>query len=174
MSIDLVSPRTEADEARKRLGSNSIPVDVEALCKKLGIEVFSVNMNKLEAQANGLQISGLIFKEVDEEKEEESFTIYVNENEPYLRERFTIAHELGHYFLHMKDSDVIASFRSDQSPRETEANSFAAELLMPRDEVRKEHKKLLIPTCGSLAEKFQVSKQAMAITLDQLGLSYVG
>lgn len=50
------------------------------------------------------------------------------------RERFSIAHELGHYFLHSKMGEKqIRATRYGSSPVEWEANWFAAELLMPEN-----------------------------------------
>jgi hypothetical protein len=55
------------------------------------------------------------------------------------RARFTIAHEMGHFFLHTgiplarsTRGDGIASYRKS----EPQANQFAAELLMPRKLMR--------------------------------------
>lgn len=51
--------------------------------------------------------------------------------------RFTLAHEIGHWLLHrevvlFRETPVTdASLRSPSTPREREANVFAAELLMP-------------------------------------------
>lgn len=69
-------------------------------------------------------------------------TILVNSNDPSFRQRFTIAHELGHFFLHSdKEHDVFYRKQTfnlnDQNPsEEIEANKFAAALLMPEDQVR--------------------------------------
>lgn len=99
----------------------------------------------------------------------------MNERDIKTRARFTIAHELGHYFLHMADSDnkVITSFRMDHSLVEKQADAFAAELLMPEDSVRKEYGNMVIPVSDSLARSFNVSKQAMRFRLDRLELIYV-
>lgn len=51
------------------------------------------------------------------------------------RARFTVAHELGHYFLHTGQPMARASSRVKTPPfrlSEPQANQFAAELLMPR------------------------------------------
>ncbi len=63
-----------------------------------------------------------------------------------VRQRFTIAHELGHFFLHRASSTVFVDaapifFRDESSSNgsqreEIEANAFAAELLMPEDAIR--------------------------------------
>ena len=52
------------------------------------------------------------------------------------RRRFAIAHELGHWFLHEKESQVFVCTAEQMhdyqgSPTEVEANIFASELLMP-------------------------------------------
>ncbi|MDR2518099.1 MAG: ImmA/IrrE family metallo-endopeptidase [Spirochaetaceae bacterium] len=81
---------------------------------------------------------------------EKGFIIYLNIDEPVLRKRFTVAHELGHLFLHMgylndkKKWDSIsddgfqdsAYFRmlDNYSQEENEANEFAASFLMPKTE----------------------------------------
>lgn len=59
---------------------------------------------------------------------------------PAARVRFSIAHELGHYFLHehralLLGGDVHSSAAGFSSPkqREREADFFAASLLMPRE-----------------------------------------
>jgi Zn-dependent peptidase ImmA (M78 family) len=65
--------------------------------------------------------------------------IYVNEQDPPLRQTFTIAHELAHALLHAEwaSGDNYKVFRRDtpenpDDPREKEANAFAAHLLVPR------------------------------------------
>lgn len=163
-----VSPISEAKNIVSKYKINEIPVDVEAICRKEGISVYYVDMSEIEAQTKK-QISGII------QKQPGKCVIFVNENDIRSRQRFTIAHELGHFFLHMEDEEnkVITSFRMDRSSKETQANLFAAELLMPEELVQKEYKKMVIPVSDSLAEKFHVSKQAMRIRLDNLELVYV-
>ena len=67
--------------------------------------------------------------------------ITVNESIPYsAQQRFVVAHELGHYFLHPKTRqiDAVTSEQamnwseSQTSFEEYEANLFAAEMLMPQ------------------------------------------
>ncbi|MCD4651543.1 MAG: ImmA/IrrE family metallo-endopeptidase [Candidatus Cloacimonetes bacterium] len=82
------------------------------------------------------------------------FFIAVNHQEPDYRQRFTLAHELGHIVLHLwqktgKGSVLITDskktmFRSsDWDGKEYEANAFAAKLLMPKDEVLKQIQKIV-------------------------------
>lgn len=73
------------------------------------------------------------------------FTIFLPHFTTEMRDRFTIAHELGHYFLHYRYADIDGPMSYDRGGRnraETEANVFAATLLMPAEpfeEKWKEH-----------------------------------
>ena len=101
--------------------------------------------------------------------------IIINDNQPENRQRFTLAHEIGHYIsykLQNKSGELI-DFRDTFStngtnPEEIFANKFAAALLMPRAEVLKllgEHK-----TVTQLCHHFKVSEQAIKIRLANLAL----
>jgi Zn-dependent peptidase ImmA (M78 family) len=99
--------------------------------------------------------------------------IRVNANEPLVRRRFTLAHEIGHFQLRHEDSfrDHPESFSTgNYDPREIAANQFAAELLMPEIAVRYLVFKLNLKAIGSLAAKLQVSEVAMQYRLKNLGL----
>jgi Zn-dependent peptidase ImmA (M78 family) len=103
--------------------------------------------------------------------------IAVNQFHPRVRQRFTIAHEIGHATLHTDPLFVDQVFYRDghgaPEKQEVEANRFAAELLMPLDAVKQViaahvnayHEALV----ASLAEKFGVSAQAFAVRLAELG-----
>lgn len=131
------------------------------------------------------EVSGAIFFQNGE------FSIAINKNKPTVRQNFTAAHELGHYFLHrqwlvdnaqtglvdysnMLDGEGMLT-HSDAAPtdeesqqKEREANNFAAVLLMPEDKVRQFWE--LTNDVKKCAEAFQVSIVAMAIRLEKLGL----
>lgn len=113
------------------------------------------------------------------------FDVLINKNKPKKRQYFTIAHELGHYFLHrdqiqknkiMVDSDDVVSeesmlYRLDNAPStqiEVEANRFAASLLMPEKLVKKAWE--LMQNVQECADLFQVSISAMSIRLENLKL----
>lgn len=70
-------------------------------------------------------------------------TIYVNANDPVGRQRFTAAHEFGHYCLNHKTSQYDVLLRGSlfyterEKPLEQEANMFAAELLVPKVKLEK-------------------------------------
>jgi len=149
----------------------STPVDLGALLKKLGI---SLKVSPLES------MSGFAYQK-DGQK-----VIGVNQGDGDHRQRFTVAHELGHMLLHA-NSDVLFDrkndfvyFRDGNSStglhaREVEANAFAAELLMPSDHLRSRISKLggvdLMADDDKvkrLAEGYNVSFTAMSVRIDSL------
>ena len=111
--------------------------------------------------------------------------IGVNSSHSIGRQRFTTAHELGHLILH-KDENLHVDerspigFRNEESSLATkdveiEANQFAAELLMPAELLEKEIAALpddieAEDAVVLLADRFQVSEQAMTIRLTSLGV----
>lgn len=74
-----------------------------------------------------------------------NFIIEVSENQSDVRKNFTVAHELGHLFLHMGynsneelwDKQEKEYKREGYSEEEYEANEFAACLLMPSEDYRR-------------------------------------
>lgn len=102
------------------------------------------------------------------------YVIKVNKNDSARRQRFTVAHEIGHYLLHRDEigdgitDDVL--YRSSLSDRrEAQANRFAADLLMPQklvDEWMDRARALKVDNVITfLADKFNVSEAAMKIRL---------
>lgn len=115
-------------------------------------------------------------------KRSSRFSIVVN---PYVsdkRQRFSIAHELGHLYLHLNYSnkrvweqlDVCDSlmFRYGHDQEELEANEFAAEVLMPEEyfcKYVKFYSENNIVDISRLASKFGVSKDAIIYRGHKLG-----
>lgn len=156
---------TGEQRAIVRRFQRAAPVDITAMATGLGLTVYEdSDMSRGE--------SGMILRD----RLGESFsgyTIFVNANEPYLRRRFTIAHECAHFLIHKdKIGDGITDdpmYRSENmnSQEEFEANNLAADLLMPRD--------LVVPCVKEgfsdlteLADRFQVSALAMRVRLRYL------
>jgi Zn-dependent peptidase ImmA (M78 family) len=85
-------------------------------------------------------------------------TIAFNKNHRWYRRRFTIAHEIGHYIMKTGHNSIASAINSTD-PVESEANEFAAELLMPLQQFKKDCKNG-ISSIDELMEKYQVSKEA--------------
>ncbi len=124
-------------------------------------------------------------------KERGQVVIGVNARHAVARQRFTVAHELGHFFLkHAGEVFVDKTLRHEATVirrdgksslgvhgDEVEANQFAAELLMPRKLISEQVSKRLAKKVhitpeeivADLAGVFKVSAQAMEIRLTNLG-----
>jgi len=66
--------------------------------------------------------------------------IISNSAQVLSREIFTVAHEIGHHILHISgesDSAILDDDLSDRTEIEVEANYFAANFLMPQEEIEK-------------------------------------
>lgn len=86
-----------------------------------------------------------------------------------LRDRFTVGHELGHYFLHSEQGDqAIVAFRNGSTRIEWEANWFSAALLMPRNDFITLAK--LSKSDAALAGYFGVSQDAVRVRRKTLGV----
>lgn len=140
---------------------NSYKLDIIALIKLQKIElVYDDNMPS--------EVSGAL------RKENGGWTIYVNKKHSINRQRYTIAHEFGHYCLH---KDFTAEFKDttffrkekDWTSKEYDANQFAADLLMPKESIENALDNNII-TIKELSEAFGVSMIAMRNRL--LGLNY--
>lgn len=95
--------------------------------------------------------------------------IYINENLPKSRRTFTLAHEIGHFLLHPSEEKFrvdVVDYTKPESRDESEANYFAASLLMPKDDL----KKLLKVTNDTrdIAKYFAVSEKAVMNRLEWL------
>lgn len=137
-----------------------IPVDVISIAKSNDIKVFEASLDK--------KISGAIRYN----KATDKFEILINKNDAKVRQRFTIAHEIGHFFLHkemLKDDeihvDILYRMTNEQ---EKEVDYFAGALLMNKTLLEKAYKDGNSIT--QLAELFDVSVSAMTVRLDILGL----
>jgi len=147
-------------------GTIVIPVDPFYIAKRLGIQVFTASLDQ--------GVSGLLRKEAGYDDPR----IYVNSSDSRNRQRFTCAHELGHYIRrgsgkaadgsweYVDRRDSLAS--AGTSPEEVYANQFAAGLLMPRRVVEQLARRF---GPASLAAEFGVSLDAVNFRLANLRLA---
>jgi len=128
VSADTKGARASANALITESGIVATPVPVERIARRLGVKVryapLDGDLSGMAYIADGVSIIG------------------VNSLHPSTRQRFTLAHELGHVRLHadlLREGvhldhgtlrrDWISSQGTDE--REIEANAFASELLMP-------------------------------------------
>ena len=159
-----------AADLLKRGRVRKAPIPVEKLAALLNAQIV--------LQPFSGEISGIIHRNKDG-----SAVIGVNSSHPTQRQRFTIAHEIGHLLLHTNkslhvDKNFPIGLRSGISSKaedenEIEANQFAAALLMPTDFLSKDVTPLVgkdvLIAIRKLARKYGVSEQAMSIRLSVLG-----
>lgn len=106
-------------------------------------------------------------------RERGDFTIFIPQLTSARRDRFTIAHELGHYFLHYlhaKEQGEKSFSRGGRDRAETEANVFASALLMPAEAFKAAHQAYAGDT-WKLAAQFDVSPRAAEVRAQVLGLT---
>lgn len=154
-------------------GILAAPVAVAAIATSLGIRV--------QYEPAEEDLSGFLLRDLSYQKT----LIGVNQSHPPNRQRFTIAHELGHFLLHEQeklhvDRRFQVKLRDGNSSKgeneeEKEANLFAAELLMPMQFLQQDLAEVEAldlegdATISELAKKYEVSAQAMAFRLAYLG-----
>lgn len=111
------------------------PVAVDAIARAVGLEVRkSDDLGSLRARLVGKVIE-------------------VNASEPASARRFSVAHELGHYFL--------GTQHGDGETAEEEADAFAGELLVPKDLLR--HAVGKTARVSDLCRLFLVSREVIEI-----------
>jgi transcriptional regulator with XRE-family HTH domain len=163
--ISPASPRDTAEALLEAAGQTKPPVDVKALIAGCGVRILPWVFENID---------GLVI-ELDS-----GAVIWVNESQAKTRQRFTLAHELGHHLLRHADAfhvDLggdLAPNASGEHPgydwrAERAANEFAASLLMPASMVRRAA--ATTADIVDLAALFQVSRAAMGFRLTALRIS---
>ena len=154
----------KARDLLRELELDEIPVDVFGVAEALGVQI--------QMDLADEELSGALYRD-----NEAGPLIGVNGRHHKNRQRFTVAHEIGHLLLHDESVFVDRVFHRSRvsseaiDPLEIEANGFAAALLMPEDlllaQVDRE-RPLRSDTVEDLARRFEVSAQAMAFRLENL------
>lgn len=137
-----------------------IPADIIKIAKANDIDVYEGDLDK--------KISGAI----KYDKNTKKFAILLNKNDARTRQRFTLAHELGHFFLHkeilMSDEIHVDIMYRMPNEKEKEVDYFAGALLINKTLLEKMYQNNKSIT--ELAELFDVSVSAMTVRLDVLEL----
>src|ERR1700733_6050088 len=99
-------------------GTTSAPVPVQEIAFALGIQITRDDVDD--------ELSGFLYRETESDRT----VIGVNKNDPPRRQRFTIAHEIGHFLLHegevahVDEEDVLFTmdFRDGRSANGNDDN----------------------------------------------------
>jgi Zn-dependent peptidase ImmA (M78 family) len=155
-------PTEDAEHILAEYWDGRLPVDPARIARSLGLRILTVILPS--------DRSGALVK-----AREEAPTILMNAADNFKRQRFTCAHEIGHYVRHAASPDeyeyidyrdALASQGTD--PEEIYANKFAASLIMPAKEVRRLANEGLNDL--EMASRFDVSLEAMQYRLQSLGI----
>ncbi|WP_144537251.1 ImmA/IrrE family metallo-endopeptidase [Bacillus thuringiensis] len=150
---------TLANDIISILAINQFPVNMELLIKELGGQLqygeMKENYSCIIKKANYEWLNNQV-----------NFLLYIDKKESYEDNQYSLAHALGHLFLHMhylidkadwrKTNDYFDSIyeRYGYGTEEREADAFAISLLVPRDELRRKYRDL-----------FYLSKESLFIEL---------
>lgn len=138
MNDNLQKAIQESKNILNTFGVDSPPVPLAAIVAAHGLNIFYADFSTIP---DGNKIAGFI--------DFDNHRIVVNKDDPPNRQRFTVAHELGHYILHkdyIKDQEKYKVLLRrplkdrEYTPEEKEANCFAAYLLVPSDLLKKYEK----------------------------------
>jgi len=146
-------------------GAVILPVDPIGIAKKLGIKVFTAELRR--------DVAGFLSLGGGQEPQ-----FYLSDADDYNRQRFTCAHELGHWDDRSRAGveypERIVDYRGASAsagtdPSEIYANQFAAALLMPEDEMRRLNAKGY--GAYAIADKLRVSSEAAMFRMKKLKLA---
>ncbi|MGH3938813.1 MAG: ImmA/IrrE family metallo-endopeptidase [Pseudonocardiaceae bacterium] len=142
-------------------GTYPLPVDPIYLARQLGMEVY---LSDLDCDVSAVLVAS----------PGQQTGIYLNQSDQRVRQRFSCAHEIGHFqrrrasgqqqFGFIDRRDHLSSTGLD--PEERWANQFAAALLMPADLLQASPQR----DPHQLARVYDVSERAMTHRLTNLGL----
>lgn len=165
--------KVSASELLDRFWNGVLPIDPKAIAEAVGVKVVPLTENDVQKGLSG----ALHFHTPEGAQNAELYCRYNDLTESPERQRFTIAHELGHYASgHISAGQVLFRDTTETftgrvyDPQEVEANRFAAELLMPEKYIQNAIQRDGIKTVQDLAKEFGVSASAMRWRLVNLGL----
>lgn len=154
------SPEVVAQSYLSRYWNQQLPVDPVAIAQAAGVRVYK--------NPDMAHYAGWFY----EDNQTGAPIIEYNSNDPLVRQRFTIAHELAHFALKhgARPRDSAQAFSlSNYDPVEADANRFAAELLMPAAVVNGLIRTRDVTDPSILASMFNTSAVAMKYRLKNLG-----
>lgn len=170
--INKIYGKSALDILNEYGNTNQVPIDLYMLLKKIGISALPMDFSYLEKKLNKGHILGLVLSTKNDA------VIYYSENDTPNRQRFTIAHELGHICSHLKPDTndyPYIDWRIEEeasNDNEKKANVFAGELLIPLKKLKEVYLSMQLPSSIDLASIFGVSINVMEERLNYLHVSY--
>lgn len=144
------------DQAEKVLRENyvlEVPVPIGEVCERYGLTVLLANTNQQE-NSGVLDFEGKL--------------IYINKLDSNFRQRFTVAHELGHFLMHKelgkKHIERKSPIAGEKPWYEKEADAFAAHLLVPLEFLKQD---CCLPL-SDISQKYKVSFDVIGYQMNRL------
>ncbi len=147
----------------RNLGNCALPVDPFRIASTLGLKVMRIPLEP--------DVSGMLAKHPGQDPE-----VYINMTDSEVRQRFSCAHEIGHYVKRGSSGSTDdewgyidrrgPSAAHGTNPEEIYANQFAAALLMPEERIKTLEDGGVSPVAMAVA--FNVSLEAVTHRLDNL------
>ncbi len=142
---------------------------LHAVCEKENIKLIEEHLSDF----NGERVSGFIKYKNDSDPSSRT-KIVLSNSLPSTRKLFTLAHELGHYYMHKADGDMLdrrTDIDNPTEPKERQANEFAGQILIPERKVRQilgTKKYISSDVITKLSYAFKVSEGCMTNRLKNL------
>ncbi|MFI2353047.1 ImmA/IrrE family metallo-endopeptidase [Streptomyces sp. NPDC019443] len=168
----MTKPTQNAHELLEKHGVLTLPIPIEEIARSEGA---LIARKSFDGTQSGFAL-----------RDGETWIIGVNASTSPRRQRFTIAHELGHLVMHqgklIVDHTMRVNWRDEKSSmatdaEEIEANAFAAAILMPEVAIRqrvsthlRERPMSRESLISELSREFDVSVEAMGYRLINLGI----
>lgn len=156
--------REAARKVLDRSWNQQIPVNIEQICRACGVTTYKCVMPN--------DLSGMIVKRASERDAK----AFIDKEEPGVRQRFILAHELGHFIERtviakddeygFEESRMYGRRENDYFPHEFFADEFAGAILMPESKVEEFRSTGKDPAI--MAQLFDVPVSAMRMRLGNL------
>lgn len=155
---DILAPHTRAAKLRAteiwgQFCENKIPVKLNDIIQKMGINIRGEDLTSIDGITR-MDSDGVC-------------CIVYDQNNSTVRNRFTIAHEIGHIALDHTSVWGGCNQYSEKS-QEAEANAFAGELLVPSGDIKKFVKSG--GTIQGIMDRYWISKPAAFVAVQKNGL----
>lgn len=165
-------PPTEAGELAARLVRSELGIGPATPIRGFSGFLYRLGLPVITSRfSSNSQVSGCLLHLADRG----TGAVMINSNHPRTRQRFTLAHELGHYLFDKASFNVCSTGIVRPGPRSTSeyrADVFASALLLPRRAVDQvcTNESISIEAISRLMDDYQVSRAATVSRLKALNI----
>lgn len=150
-------------------GITQFPFSLKQLSKKVTLYNISLCSYSNAKQKYAIDPSKLGSNDGETVKSGDKYIIFYNDNQLKTRQRWTIAHEIGHIVMRHSFKNIDEQLYSNM---EVEANFFASQLLIPSQIINTAIKRGYNITIDFIIQSFNVSEEAAIKKLETLNQNY--